>query len=52
MIKLFEFLLDGCWHHWGDANQYRVKDTDGTIIGFAIIQECKKCGKCKRTNLF
>ena len=52
MIRLFEFLLHGCWHHWGETAQYKVKDNDDTIIGFAMIQQCKKCGYAKRTDLY
>ena len=52
MIKLFEFLIHGCWHHWGETTQYKVVDNDGTNIGFAMIQQCTKCGHAKRTDLY
>ena len=52
MIGLFEFLWHGCWHHWGETKQYKVVDIDGINIGFAMIQQCKKCGYAKRTDLY
>ena len=52
MIRFFEFFWHGCWHHWGETKQYKVVDIDGINIGFAMIQQCKKCGYAKRTDLY
>ena len=52
MIKLFEFLLHGCWHTWKETERCRVKQDDGIVIGYALIQQCIKCGYAKRTDLY
>ena len=52
MIKLFEFLWHGCWHTWKETERYRVTQDDGGVIGYALIQQCTKCGHAKRINLY
>ncbi len=52
MKKLLEFLFSGCWHRWEETDRNGVEDTQGIIIGFAVMCKCSKCGLPKRFNLY
>ena len=52
MIKLFEFLIAGCWHRWENYHNANVEDNDGVIVGAAVYCRCTKCGTPKRFNLY
>lgn len=52
MVKLFEFLWHGCWHHWEETDRKGVVGDDNTVIGYAVFCKCNKCGTPKRFNLY
>ena len=57
MIKLFQFLLTGCWHSWEVFEKKQIFDTDTKIthdqeevplpIATKYIMRCKHCGEMK-----
>lgn len=49
MIRLFSFLLTGCWHQWVTIKEVRVhKEGDpNTIVGTRYDLQCKHCGNIK-----
>lgn len=49
MKRLFEFLIDGCFHEWECVKTVYVydKETDSYPIGNKYVLKCKKCGKMK-----
>jgi translation initiation factor 2 beta subunit (eIF-2beta)/eIF-5 len=51
MIKLFEFLLHGCWHQWERIDDvlvtHKITDSYGELDEFRVrtyTLQCKKCG--------
>ena len=52
MKKLIEFVFSGCWHQWEETDRSGVEDSQGIIIGFAVVCKCNKCGIPKRFNLY
>ena len=53
MIRLFSFLLSGCWHHWEPleaANVYRAEEDGGKLSHKRYTQRCKHCGAIKVWN--
>ena len=59
MIKLFEFILHGCWHKWEEKEKKPVKWHDSTPCtslnyigsGFRITYHCPKCGRYKKKEI-
>jgi hypothetical protein len=51
MIKLFQFLISGCWHHWEETTRTGVAEND-TLIGYASFCRCTRCGEPRRFNLY
>jgi hypothetical protein len=56
MIKLFQFLIDGCWHKWeiiDTANYYKSPDMkEHGPYGRVEFCQCTRCGMPKRFNLY
>ena len=50
MIKLFEFLIDGCWHQWKDWSVVKATNNN-VVVGAVVFCRCTKCGRHKRFNL-
>lgn len=54
MIKLFEFLIYGCWHRWKIVKTIDLYNTDisSTVpIGTRILLNCERCGQYKKQDL-
>ena len=51
MIRLLNFLLDGCFHEWVENDRVGVED-NSSFIGYAVFCTCKKCGTHKSFNLY
>lgn len=52
MIRLWEFLRDGCWHKWrarGLSNL--VKGSDPTPYGTRYTYQCDKCHCIKKQDV-
>lgn len=51
MIRLFSFLLTGCWHHWEIIKQgpliRRNEFGDIRAQGTYYTLQCKHCGEIK-----
>ena len=49
MLRLFQFLIDGCAHVWEDTGEGHFKYTDDnghvTQTSVVVYCKCKKCGK-------
>lgn len=43
MIRLWQFLRDGCWHVWKPTSQSRYDDDYGQS-GPVVFVVCVKCG--------
>lgn len=52
MIKIFEFLLHGCWHKWKivSSNDLRKKGYQNPI-GTRVTYQCEKCNHVKHTDM-
>lgn len=50
MKKLFEFLVDGCWHHWETRSKNVLTRYDGAI-GTRYECTCSKCGTWRKFDL-
>ena len=52
MIKLFQFLLHGCWHKWEMIEVVRlVSKKDDIPYGQRIYYQCMKCQKVKKEEI-
>ena len=49
MIKLFSFILTGCWHKWKIIETVNVFDRghNERPIGTKYILQCERCGDVK-----
>jgi hypothetical protein len=50
MIKLLQFLWDGCWHNWERGNgvprdYYDTSYGEKHFVYRAVPKTCSKCGK-------
>ena len=52
MKKLIDLLLFGHSHTWEETERNGVEDSQGIIIGFAVMCKCSKCVTPKRFNLY
>ena len=52
MKKLIDLLLFGHSHVWEETERNGVEDSQGIIIGYAVMCKCTKCGTPKRFNLY
>jgi hypothetical protein len=48
MIRLWEFLRDGCWHHWRARSLSNlVNGNDPIPYGTRYTYQCDKCHRIK-----
>lgn len=50
MIRILQFLLDGCWHNWGEpfgrmTDHYDLSFGAKSFMYTTQNCRCKKCGK-------
>ena len=45
MLRIFEFLISGCWHIWEESHRVGIVNERGVNIGEAVYCKCSKCGK-------
>jgi len=51
MRRLFDFLLDGCFHLWGDSGEVRrEKRLSGEFVFMQPVR-CTKCGQRRRARV-
>ena len=50
MIRLWEFLLQGCWHKWITIEEFESFRGD-RMIGQVHVCRCERCGRPARFNL-
>ena len=52
MIKLWEFLLHGCWHHWRARDMHNlVRTGNPTPYGTRYVYQCEKCHRIKKQDV-
>jgi hypothetical protein len=47
MIRLWEFLIHGCWHQWRAMEKVRLVKNERDEIGYGM-RYTYQCGKCHR----
>lgn len=52
MIRLWEFLIHGCWHDW-QARSARelVGGASGIAYGTRYTYQCEKCHRIKKIDI-
>lgn len=53
MIRLFEFLIHGCFHKWMRVADYPYEIHGGTSNGLLVkgqrfVLQCERCGRMKK----
>lgn len=53
MIRLFEFLIHGCWHRWRAMEKIRlIRDAKDSIgYGTRFVYQCEKCHRIKKQDV-
>lgn len=53
MIRLFEFLIDGCWHHWRAMEKVKLVSSSTDQIGYGMryTYQCSKCHCIKKQDV-
>jgi len=49
MIRLWEFLIHGCWHRWRAMEKTRLVKNEKDNIGYGMrySYQCEKCHRVK-----
>ena len=53
MIRLFEFLVHGCWHRWRAMEKVRLVSGPKDEIGHGTryVYQCEKCHRIKKLDV-
>ena len=53
MIKLFEFLVHGCWHRWRAMQTIKLVRDERDEIGHGTryVYQCEKCHRIKKLDI-
>ena len=52
MIKLWEFIIHGCWHNWRARDKRDlVRTGDHTPYGTRYTYQCEKCHRIKKLDV-
>lgn len=49
MIRLFQFLIHGCWHQWETREHVILESTFAR--GSRVKLQCKRCGRWTKQDL-
>ena len=51
MIRLWEFLIHGCWHDWRARGAGDLTNKVGRPFGTRYIYQCEKCHRIKKQDV-
>lgn len=52
MIKLWEFLVHGCWHNWRARDMHNLVRTGNPVpYGTRYTYQCEKCHRIKKQDV-
>lgn len=52
MIRLWELLVHGCWHHWRARDKHDLVRSGSAIPhGTRYVYQCDKCHRIKKQDV-